>query len=166
MAHVFISLGSNLGDRLSFLRAAVKSIDQLPETTVTQASSVYETEPVGVENQPFFLNAVAECDTGLNPTTLLLRLRAIEEDLGRRTRVRWGPREIDLDLLYYDDLILESEGVSIPHPEIAHRRFVLMPLNEIAPDIVDPRSHETVRELLQRTEDPHGVHRTSFRLEE
>jgi 2-amino-4-hydroxy-6-hydroxymethyldihydropteridine diphosphokinase len=133
----YIGLGSNLGDREGNLREALALLAELGEV---RASSFRETEPVGVTDQPRFLNAAAEVSTDLPAHDLLDALLAIERDLGRdRSREeRWGPRTLDLDLLLYGDDVIDEQGLTVPHPRLAERRFVLEPLHELAPDLVLP----------------------------
>jgi 2-amino-4-hydroxy-6-hydroxymethyldihydropteridine diphosphokinase len=158
IARAFVGLGSNLGDRLSELRAAVEALRATPSVEVVALSSVYETDPVGPA-QPDFLNAVVELRTDLEPRLLLARLKEIEAQAGRfSARVeRWGPREVDLDLLLYDDLVIESDRLRIPHPSMHERAFVLVPLCEIDASVVVP-GHGIASELLAVV-DPSGVRR-------
>lgn len=151
MAVVYLGLGSNLGDRARMLEAARRRVDDLG--VVTAVSSIYETTPWGVADQPSFLNQCCRLETDLAPLQLLRALKRIEHDLGRVSTSRWGPRVIDLDVLAYDHLIRRDEELSIPHPGIAHRAFVLVPLAEIAPDLVLPNQHASVKELLGRLPD-------------
>ena len=146
----FIGLGSNLGDREANVRQAMEQLAHTPETSVVRASSLYDTEPVGVEEQPHFLNAVAQLETQLTPHQLLWNLMLIERRLGRVRSQRWGPRTLDLDLLLYEDLVLDEEDLQIPHPELSKRSFVLVPLVELEPLLVHPVTGETVLALLQR----------------
>jgi len=146
----FIGLGSNLGDREANVRQALEHLAHAPETSVVRASSLYDTEPVGVEEQPHFLNAVAQLETQLTPHQLLWNLMLIERRLGRVRTQRWGPRTLDLDLLLYEDLVLEDDDLTIPLPELAKRSFVLVPLVELEPLLVHPVTGETVLALLQR----------------
>lgn len=145
-----IGLGSNLGDREANLRQALEHLAQTPETAVVRASSLYDTEPVGVEEQPHFLNAVAQLETQLTPQQLLWNLKLIERRLGRVRSQRWGPRTLDLDLLLYEDLVLDEDDLQIPHPELAKRSFVLVPLVELDPLLVHPATGETMLALLQK----------------
>ncbi len=165
MPRVFVGLGSNVGDRPSFLRDALLRLQALPDTIVERVSSVYETEPVGLREQPLFLNAVAECRTTRSPREFVRDLKNIEQQVGRTQHARWGPREIDLDLLFYDALVVEEDEIQIPHAEAERRRFVLEPLNELAPEFVDPRTHRTVKELLHATLDRSLVTKTSISVE-
>ena len=146
----FIGLGSNLGDREASLRQALEHMAQSPETVVVRASSLYDTEPVGVEDQPHFLNAVAQLETQLTPRQLLWNLMLIERRLGRVRTQRWGPRTIDLDMLLYEDAVIEEDDFQLPHPELSKRSFVLVPLVELEPLLVHPVTGETMLALLQR----------------
>jgi 2-amino-4-hydroxy-6-hydroxymethyldihydropteridine diphosphokinase len=132
----YLALGSNLGDRAGALAAAVAALRALPGTEVLAESSVYETAPVGPVPQPDYLNAAVSIRTGLGPRELLDRCLAIERDLGRVRAERWGPRTIDIDLLAYGGLRMSEPDLILPHPRIAERAFVLLPLSEIAPGLV------------------------------
>jgi 2-amino-4-hydroxy-6-hydroxymethyldihydropteridine diphosphokinase len=164
MGRIFIGLGSNLGDRAAYLHRALSELSELHQTTVKKLSSVYETEPVGVKDQPKFLNMVAELDSMLRPDDLVRELKEIEHRVGRTLREHWGPREIDLDLLYYGGEMLNETALQVPHPEISNRRFVLVPLKEIAAEFQDPLRHLSVEDLLQRCSDTSSVRRTSLQL--
>jgi len=155
----YISLGSNLGDSLQTLRRAAAALGGLG--AVVAASPVYETDPVGLVNQPAFLNAVVELDTTFEPLPLLDALLAIEADAGRERGVRFGPRTLDLDLIWYDGRRIESDRLTLPHPRAHEREFVLRPLADIAPDI--DLQGETVAALLQRLA-PQGVRATGTPL--
>ena len=133
MTVAYVGLGANLGDRDATIRAAIA---ELPGVVVV--STLRETDPVGVTDQPRFLNGVAALETELPPRELLDRLLAVERGLGRERRERWGPRTIDLDLLLYGDEVIDEDGLTIPHPRLHERRFVLEPLAEIAPELVIP----------------------------
>ncbi|WP_324718244.1 2-amino-4-hydroxy-6-hydroxymethyldihydropteridine diphosphokinase [Carboxydochorda subterranea] len=133
---VYVGLGSNLGDRAGHLARAVEMLAALPRTTVARVSSLYETKPWGLAGQPDFLNAVALLETALDPRSLLLHALAIESRLGRVRTVRWGPRTVDIDLLVYDHLTLRDPELTLPHPRMLQRAFVLVPLAEIAPGLV------------------------------
>jgi 2-amino-4-hydroxy-6-hydroxymethyldihydropteridine diphosphokinase len=136
----YLGLGSNVGDRLANLRAAAELLDANDAIVVVARSSVYETEPVGeVLDQADFYNAVVAVETELEPRELLAACKQVEQDLGRRAGgVRHGPRPIDIDLLVVDDLTLSDENLVVPHPELANRRFVLAPLEEVAPELTLP----------------------------
>ncbi|MDA4122578.1 MAG: 2-amino-4-hydroxy-6-hydroxymethyldihydropteridine diphosphokinase [Thaumarchaeota archaeon] len=160
MVEVIVALGSNVGDRKQNLDRAVTQIDGLGR--VLDASSIYETEPMYYEKQGPFLNAVIALETSLSPTELLVRLKAIEKAMGRdSTAPRYGPRVIDLDILFYGDTVLSESDLQIPHPHIAERAFVLVPLEEIRPGLVDPGSGRTVREMLARLNSKGAVVRRS-----
>ena len=130
MTRVWLALGSNLGDRAGYLRAAREA---LPDAGITmvQASRVAETDPVGIRDQPRFLNQVLEVETSLEPRPLLDAVKAVEQQLGRVTRERWGPREIDIDILRYDGRTVDEPGLHIPHPELPNRPFLLDLLQEL-----------------------------------
>ena len=145
----FLGLGSNLGDRRSFLAAALREIGSLPRTVVTGLSSVYLTDPVGKVEQPPFLNQVVEVTTVLAPRALLEATQEIERRLGRERSERWGPRNIDIDLLWYDGPAIREAGLEVPHPRLEERRFVLEPLAELAPHLRLP-SGLTVADALAR----------------
>lgn len=132
----FIGLGGNLGDPRAAMRAALEALDQEPSTRVTRVSSLYRTAPWGRTDQPDFLNAVAELRTRLEPRALLELCLSAEAALHRVRRERWGPRSIDLDILLFDDLRIDEDGLRVPHPRMLERAFVLVPLAEIAPDLV------------------------------
>jgi 2-amino-4-hydroxy-6-hydroxymethyldihydropteridine diphosphokinase len=145
----FIGLGSNLGDREAMIRIALDDLARMPGTKVLRASSLYDTEPVGDEDQPKFLNAVAEIDTELTARQLLWNLLLIEKRLGRVRTHRYGPRTIDLDLLMYGHLIIDEPDLTVPHPEMTKRSFVLVPLLEIEPLATHPVTGEPLIEHLQ-----------------
>jgi 2-amino-4-hydroxy-6-hydroxymethyldihydropteridine diphosphokinase len=151
MTRTFIGLGSNLGDRERFIRQAVAEIARLPGTRLVRVSSLYDTEPVGVQDQPAFLNAVGVFDTDLKPRELLWNLQLVEQRLGRVRARRWGPRTIDLDILLYGGLVIEQEDLSIPHPELENRAFVLIPLYELDPELVHPGTGQKLRDHLKAT---------------
>jgi len=157
MGRVFIALGSNIGDRLGFLQKAMDALGSAPGFKVRRVSSVYETEPVGKKDQPQFLNAAVELDSPMSPEDALVNLKQIERAVGRTPSERWGPREIDLDLIYVQDLVVNGPGLVLPHPEVASRRFVLTPLAEIAPEFVDPLRKRSLSELLASCPDPNSV---------
>ena len=131
-------VGSNLGDREFLIRKAVEAMRDLPRTLVVRVSSLYDTEPVGEVDQPAFLNAVVWLETTLEPRELLWQLLLIEKRMGRVRSQRWGPRPIDLDLLFYDDETITEPDLTVPHPEAHRRAFVLLPLQELDPEFVHP----------------------------
>jgi len=143
-----IGLGSNLGERDKNIRTALEKMQE-KGIELLRVSSVLETEPYGYTNQPKFLNAVCLVETNLTPDQLLDVLLEIEKEIGRVRERKWGPRIIDLDIIFYEDLVLESERLIVPHPDMHNRWFVLAPLAEICPDYVHPKLKKTVRELLQ-----------------
>lgn len=136
MAVVFISLGSNLGEREINIEKAFQALSGHPGIILVKHSGNYETDPEGYSNQPKFLNAAAELETDLSPRDLLKVLQKIENKLGRVKNFKWGPRVIDLDILTYDNIVIKEEGLEIPHPLMTQREFVLKPLKEIAPEFV------------------------------
>jgi len=140
----FIGLGSNLGERESMIRRALDDLARLPSTTLVRASSLYETTPVGDPDQPGFLNAVAKLETGLTARQLLWNLLLIERRLGRVRTRHWGPRVIDLDLLLHGGEVLNQPDLTVPHPELIRRSFVLVPLVELDPLVVHPVTGETM----------------------
>ncbi len=144
---VYLGLGSNLGERRSNLSAAINALS--PQVLPIQISPIYETEPWGYEDQPHFLNQVLEGHTRLAPGDLLTYLKRIERNLGREESFTYGPRVIDIDILYYDDLVLESPELTVPHPYLHERAFVLIPLADIAPDLIHPVLKKSVRELAR-----------------
>jgi 2-amino-4-hydroxy-6-hydroxymethyldihydropteridine diphosphokinase len=162
--HVYLGIGSNLGERHEFLNRAVKALGGLRDSKVIWTSSVYETEPVGVLKQPKFLNAAVEIETSLPPPDLLEEVKRIETAAGRRSTEHWGPREIDIDILIYDGLVFEDERVKVPHPELEKRRFVLIPLREIAPDLVHPISGMTVEELASACNDGSRISKSVYHI--
>ncbi len=158
--NVYIGLGSNLGDRAGYLLLAVRGMLDAG-LDVIRLSSVYETEPVEYEHQPPFLNMVAELrgSTLPSPEQTLARLLRIEFSLGRTREVPMGPRTIDLDLLIFKDYRLDTEFLTLPHPRIASRKFVLVPLNELVPTLVHPVLGKPISELLTQTKDSSHVAR-------
>ena len=161
MAWVYVGLGSNLGDRVQYLHQALEELKNLRHTIVKNCSHVYETEPVGVKEQPPFLNMVVELNSSMIPRELFWELKKIEQLLGRIKTERWGPREIDLDLLYYGNEVINESDLRLPHPEIANRRFDLVPMKEIAAEFLDPLHKRTITELLRYCPDMSTVRKSS-----
>jgi 2-amino-4-hydroxy-6-hydroxymethyldihydropteridine diphosphokinase len=148
MNTAYLGLGSNLGNRLAFMRGGRDILADSPAIELVQASGVYETEAVGgPPDNPFFLNAVLEIQTWLNPRQLLEVCLAAEDEFGRSRPVRWAPRTLDVDLLFYADQVLTEEGLIIPHPRLQERAFVLVPLKEIAPDLRHPLLDQSITDL-------------------
>jgi 2-amino-4-hydroxy-6-hydroxymethyldihydropteridine diphosphokinase len=160
----YLLLGTNLGDRAKHLEAARTGLSRTAGT-VTELSSVYETAAWGITEQPVFWNQVVVLDTDLPPEALLAAVLAIEQSLGRERDQRWGARTLDVDILYYNDQVIQSPSLSVPHPEIANRRFTLAPLAEIAPDLPHPVLRLTQRRLLDACPDPLPVRRMEGRPE-
>lgn len=154
-AVVYLGLGANLGDRRQNISTAVELLSQWGQ--VEQLSSVYETDPVGYTDQPRFLNAACRLTTWLSPEELLTAAKDIEVGLGRQPAFPNAPRPIDIDILFYGDWIVNLPHLVIPHPRLDERAFVLVPLAEIAPDLVHPVSRSTVREMADRLGSPEGV---------
>ena len=152
-----IGAGGNLGDREGALRQGVRAVLQLPGTHALKISSIYETEPWGLAEQPPYLNLVFSLNTSLAPRLLLKALHFIEASQGRVRRKRWGARHLDLDLLLYDSLVSDTPELTLPHPGMAQRNFVLVPLREIHPDLIDPSSGATIAQLCERCADDKAV---------
>jgi 2-amino-4-hydroxy-6-hydroxymethyldihydropteridine diphosphokinase len=148
LKRIYLSLGSNLGDREGNLRKAVERLAS-QDVRVLHTSRIYETEPVDYKDQAWFLNQVVEAETALFPMQLLTRIGRVEREMGRLRTVRKGPRTIDIDILFYAAAVVETARLEIPHPRIAERRFVLAPLAELAPDLRHPVTHRSVRQMLE-----------------
>ena len=159
MKRAFIGLGSNLGEREFLIRSAAEGLDLMPDTKMVRISSLYDTKPIGDLEQPDYLNAVALVLTGLEPSRLLWNLHLIESKLGRKRHLRWEPRPIDLDLLFYDDLVIDEPGLKVPHPEAHKRAFVLVPMRELAPKYVHPALGVSVESLLSSLREDGSVRR-------
>ena len=152
---VYLCLGSNLSDRLNHLSQAIDLIAK--QVKVLRSSPIYETEPESVPNQGKFLNMVVEAQTTLPPIELLQFLKGIEQELGRGTGSSVEPRPIDIDILFYDDLTVSTEALTIPHPRLSQRAFVLVPLNDLVPKLKHPVTAETVAEMLSALDNIRGV---------
>jgi 2-amino-4-hydroxy-6-hydroxymethyldihydropteridine diphosphokinase len=148
LRRIYLSLGSNIGDREANLRRAVEQLAS-QDMRVLHTSRIYETEPVDYVDQAWFLNQVVEAETALFPMQLLTRVGRVERELGRKRTVRKGPRTIDIDILFYGAAVVETTRLEIPHPRIAERRFVLVPLAELAPELRHPVTHRTIRQMLE-----------------
>ncbi len=151
MTIAFIGLGSNMANPKRQITSAIKSLGEIQSTRVMQASSIYKSKPVGPQDQDDYVNAVIKLDTGLDALELLDALQAIENAHGRVRKERWGPRTLDLDILMYGDEVINNKRLTVPHPEISHRCFVLAPLAEIEPDCVIPEIGQ-VKKLLKSVE--------------
>ncbi len=150
---VYLGLGSNLGDRERNLHLALEQLES-PDLHIVRASPIYETEPMEITQQPWFLNQVAEAQTELFPMQLLSRVNRVERALGRVRTIAKGPRVIDIDILFFGRAIVRSPRLKIPHPAIADRRFVLIPLSDLTPDLRHPATRKTVKEMLEAA--PHN----------
>lgn len=150
---VFLGLGSNVGDKENNLAQAIDKIDTIERSSIIRVSSIYESEPWGRKDQEPFLNQVTEIKTNLEPETFFTVCQKIEKSLGREPSLRWGPRIIDIDLLLYHHRIIDDEGLQVPHPRLTQRRFVLVPLVEIAPHVTIPGFGVNALEILQACED-------------
>lgn len=155
----YLCLGGNLGDRMAALTEALQLLDATAGMRRVACSSVYETEPWAVVDQPNFLNLVAAYETTLSPADLLAACKSVEDTVGRTPSFRWGPRLIDVDILLYGDEVVDSAepDLQIPHPRMVQRAFVLVPLAELAPELVSPPGGTTVRRLLEEVDDRAGV---------
>ncbi len=150
MSRVYLGIGSNLGDREKELTYALEALNNHPDINLVQSACILETTPVGYLEQGNFLNTVAEIETTLNPCELLAVLQQIELDAGRIRTVRWGPRTLDLDILIFGDVVLNSPELIIPHPRLREREFVLLPLVQIAPNLSVPPDSRTVKEIYEQ----------------
>ncbi len=157
MTPAFIGLGSNLGEREENLRLAVSGIEEFPETELIQVSSFYDTDPVGDPGHPNYLNSVVKVETGLDAARLLWNLQRVEGRLGRSRTGRAGPRIIDLDLLFFGNEVISEPGLEVPHPRFSERLFVLIPMAELDPEWIDPRTGLRVDRLLREREDHNTV---------
>ncbi|GAF66487.1 2-amino-4-hydroxy-6-hydroxymethyldihydropteridine pyrophosphokinase [Bacillus sp. TS-2] len=154
-----IALGSNIGNRKNYLDQAINLLQEHPDCELLKISSIYETEPVGYVDQQSFLNMVIEMETDLNPLKLLELTQSIESRCGRKRDVRWGPRTLDLDILLFDEENMEGEELTIPHPRMLERAFVMIPLSEVSPERKILGQELTVTELANSLPDKEGVKR-------
>ena len=146
---IYIGIGANLGDREKTLQDATGILNEKPEIAIIAASAVYETAPIGVVDQPYFLNAVLQIHTSLSARSLLNCLLAIERKFGRLRETRWGPRTLDLDILLYGDAIINQSGLQVPHPHLHERAFVLVPLCDLKPDLKHPVLGQSIQFLTE-----------------
>jgi 2-amino-4-hydroxy-6-hydroxymethyldihydropteridine diphosphokinase len=145
----YIGLGSNVGDKIKNLQRAVDLLNKTEGCRVNKISSIFESKPYGIIEQDNFYNAAAEIKCSLSVKDLFYSLKKIEEDIGRKKRERWGPREIDLDLIFFDDIVYSDDQINVPHKGTAERDFVLMPLNEIAPDYIHPELKRKISDICR-----------------
>ena len=155
----FIAIGSNMDSPADNCIEAANILDDHPAISVSSRSSLYETEPFGKSDQDWFINSVVEVTTHLSPELLFKACLSIEKEMGRVRGEKWGPRVIDLDILFYDDFVFKERDLEIPHPGIAERSFVLEPMNEIAPDFVHPKLKKNIETLLAEIQSPQQVNR-------
>lgn len=153
----YIGLGSNIGHRVENIFTALYYLSKTSDVSLMQNSSLYETEPVGLENQPFFINGVVSLKSNLNPNQLLAVILEIEKRIGRIREQRWGPRIIDLDLLSFGSVRLKNKDLTLPHKELVNRRFVLVPFDEISPDYEVPGTGQSIHNLLLALKDNFSV---------
>jgi len=160
MGHIaYIGIGSNLGDKVHQCEEAVAEILKVDRNTLLAKSSLYRTQPVGYSSQDWFINGVIKIETDLDAPHLLRSLKTIERQLGRVETFRWGPRTIDLDILFFNQTCIETPELQIPHPRVQERQFVLVPLAEIDSNLLHPVLIKTVRELLEDLEENQGIER-------
>ena len=157
MAHAYIGFGSNIDNRFNYINQALQLLLDADDVSLIQISSLYETEPVGYEEQNWFLNGVVAVETDLSVHQLLALLKGIEQLVGRQHRARWRPREVDLDLLIYNQCCINTSNLIVPHPEMHRRSFVLVPFAEIAPDVLHPIFQQNIRTLLSNLNDERAV---------
>ncbi len=164
MNGIYLLLGSNKGDRMQQLNLACLLL-QKRKIDISAHSSVYETAPWGIKDQAWFLNAVVRITTPLPPEALLETCLDVEEEMGRKREIKWGPRIIDIDILFYEDLVISTKNLSLPHPGIPERRFTLVLLNELIPNEMHPTLQKTQAELLRKCKDPSECRITNYQLD-
>ena len=158
MGHIaYIGIGSNLGDKLHQCEKAISEILKIDRHKLLAKSSLFKTQPIGYTSQDWFVNGVIKIETDLDALELFRTLRAIESRLGRTKTFRWGPRTIDLDILFFDDIEIHTEELQIPHPQIQNRQFVLIPLAEIDRHLIHPVLKKTIQEILNNFKEDQGV---------
>lgn len=157
MANVYLSLGSNMESRIGYLEKAISKLRLMKDSEVTAISSIYETDPVGYIDQPSFLNLVVCLKTTLPPFELLAETQEIENELGRKREIRWGPRTIDLDILLYDQENMKMESLTLPHPRMWRCSFVIIPLLEVAPNLSFDVQGVTLKQVYDQLQDKEGV---------
>lgn len=161
MSIAYIGLGSNIGDRIGYVQQANKLLDDTDGIRVINSSSLYETEPFGFKEQEWFINAILEIETSLEPMDLLNVCLRIEKQLGRVRHPeapQWGPRTVDLDILFYDNLIISTDVLQIPHPRVHQRAYALVPMLELAPDFIHPVIGESILDIHSALPDPEEVY--------
>ena len=166
MALAYLGLGTNKGERINYIESALVKIGKLEKTHIIKSSGIYETEPWGIREQNEYLNSVVEIETLLSAEELLKQLKGIEKELGRTESIKWHEREIDIDLLFYGDLIFENDFMKVPHHQIESRNFVLIPMNEIAPGFIHPVLNKNISVLLKDTKDKLSVKKYSLNSKE
>jgi len=163
MYRVFLGLGSNIGDRIGFLKKSLREVDLI--APIRAAAGVFESQPVGFESEHQFYNMVIEVETILHPSELMPRLKSVERKLGRNPGTHMRDREIDIDILLYEGFSYSDDEVRVPHPQLEFRRFALEPFKELAPLVVHPTRNQTIASLLRTCRDAHRVVRTGIRID-